>query len=1131
MRRTAVFALASAISMIAAAGDDRVEVCYAVADGASPGLDQGAGPDRLLRLRPNGTGLSLVGRTGSSWMEAISLNRAQNVLYAASRDTLGTIDTSTGEFLPIGRARTCESPNGTVFLNDFDALAWDIDNTTLWAVERDGVPSDVRTQTGEFLMQLDPSTGAPVGGTCIELTSSAPEITARTDVDALTFTPDGRALASVNSGSGRGNQLVEIDVSTGNVTPIAGTDVDDIEGLHFTESGVLLGTTGLSTNAPNSLLAINPATGVTAFIGDPGLLEVPLADGTVTSDIEGISCRLEPPTVIENPSIDVEKATNGVDADAPSGPALAVGDTVTWTYVVTNDGDVDLQDIVVTDNIEGEICVIPALAPGASDTCTATGIAVEGQYANEATASGTTEAGQLVEDSDPSHYIASIVDPGNPAIDIEKATNDQDADLPPGPELSVGDGVTWTYVVTNTGDVDLVNVNVTDNREGAICTIASLIVGASDTCTASSTAVEGQYANIASAIGSTSDGRDVTDTDPSHYVATVIVDPGNPAIDIEKATNGVDADVAPGPALNVGDAVTWTYVVTNTGDLLLVDLVVTDDLEGAICEIAQLAPGASAECSADGLAAEGQYSNVGSVTGDTEGGVTVTDSDPSNYTASVVVNPGDPAIDIEKATNGLDADMMPGPSLNVGDAVTWTYVVSNTGDVVLVDVVVTDDLEGEVCTIERLDPGASAECIASSTATEGQYSNVGSVTGDTEGGVTVTDSDPSNYIASVVVNPGDPAIDIEKATNGVDADAAPGPQLEPDDSVTWTYVVTNTGDVALLNVTVTDDLEGAVCEFARLEIGASETCELGGTATLGQYRNVATAIGTGESGGEVSDADPSHYNAAVIVGPGTPAIDLEKFTNGIDADEGPGPRLEIGARVQWTYIVTNTGNLDLTDVTIVDDVEGAVCVIAELPIGTQRQCNLSAFAIAGEYENNGSVTARATNGQTVTDTDPSHYIAAILSSGDPAIDIEKFTNGADADVPPGPLLEVGDDVVWTYVVRNTGQAVLVNIQVTDDLEGGVCVIPRLAPGEAFTCRLEGIVQLAPYANVGTAQGRDGRGTIVTDSDPSHYTTDVSISGPLPPGGGPISAPVNARWALISLMLLMMVVGQRALRRN
>ena len=36
------------------------------------------------------------------------------------------------------------------------------------------------------------------------------------------------------------------------------------------------------------------------------------------------------------------------------------------------------------------------------------------------------------------------------------------------------------------------------------------------------------------------------------------------------------------------------------------------------------------------------------------------------------------------------------------------------------------------------------------------------------------------------------------------------------------------------------------------------------------------------------------------------------------------------------------------------------------------------------------------------------------------IDIEKFTNGEDADDPTGPIIKVGDLVHWIYVNSNTG---------------------------------------------------------------------------------------------------------------
>ncbi|HPD17946.1 MAG TPA: hypothetical protein PLE19_23660 [Planctomycetota bacterium] len=110
-----------------------------------------------------------------------------------------------------------------------------------------------------------------------------------------------------------------------------------------------------------------------------------------------------------NPSLDIEKHTNGQDADVAPGPLIAVGAPVLWEYIVTNTGDVTLTNITVTDDVLGVIGVIPSLAPGASQTLSANGVAVGGQYANVGTAVGYPPVGDPVSDTDPSHYLGGGV--------------------------------------------------------------------------------------------------------------------------------------------------------------------------------------------------------------------------------------------------------------------------------------------------------------------------------------------------------------------------------------------------------------------------------------------------------------------------------------------------------------------------------------------------------------------------------------------------------------------------------------------------------------------------------------------------------------------------------------------------
>jgi hypothetical protein len=121
----------------------------------------------------------------------------------------------------------------------------------------------------------------------------------------------------------------------------------------------------------------------------------------------------------------------------------------------------------------------------------------------------------------------------------------------------------------------------------------------------------------------------------------------------------------------------------------------------------------------------------------------------------------------------------------------------------------------------------------------------------------------------------------------------------------------------------------------------------------------------------------------------------------------------------------------------------------------------------------------------------------------PDVEIEKDTNGEDADAAPGPTVLAGDDVEWTYVVTNTGDYPLVNVVVEDDQIGTVpCPKDSLSPRESMTCRVSGIAVVGAYGNLGTVEADVdsalGLGP-VSDSDPSHYVGVGAIEEPTEPG--------------------------------
>ncbi|MGH9118661.1 MAG: DUF7507 domain-containing protein [Acidimicrobiales bacterium] len=598
------------------------------------------------------------------------------------------------------------------------------------------------------------------------------------------------------------------------------------------------------------------------------------------------------------PSIDLEKDTNGVDADDPAeAPFIPVGEPITWTYLVTNTGNVTLSDIAVVDD-QGVAVTCPetTLAPGEDVVCTATGTAAAGPYANIGTVTGTPSTGGQVSDSDPSHYIGTA-----PGIAIEKTTNGEDADDAPGPFVPVGDPVVWAYTVSNTGNTALTGVAVTDS-EGVVvtCPQTTLAVGESMPCTARpGVAVAGQYENVGSVTGISPTGP-VQDSDPSHYFGSA------PAVEIVKTTNGEDAST-PAEAVNVqpGERVSWLYEITNTGNVPLLWTVTDDQLGVVACpRLLFIAPGRSIFCFASGIAEVGPYANIGTVVGTGPAGQVVTDSDPSHY-FGVLGN-----IDIEKFTNDFNAEQPPGPFLPPGSPVTWTYRVTNTGNSPLTDVIV-EDLNGVAVDCfgqDTLAVGASFDCEATGTAEPDQYTNISTATGTPPVGPDVRDEDPSHYFGAV------PGINLQKYTQGDDADLAPGPLIPVGDPVEWTYVVTNSGNLTVDDIVVIDDQGVAVdCPSTSLAPAESMDCTATGTSVEGQYANVGTVTGTAIDGEEVTDDDPSHYFGVVS------AIDIVKLANGQDANVPPGVTVPAGSNVTMTFIVTNPGNIPIKSVMVTDD--------------------------------------------------------------------------------------------------------------------------------------------------------------------------------------------------------------------
>jgi hypothetical protein len=270
-------------------------------------------------------------------------------------------------------------------------------------------------------------------------------------------------------------------------------------------------------------------------------------------------------------------------------------------------------------------------------------------------------------------------------------------------------------------------------------------------CRAIGTATAGQYRNEATVTGQPPGGPSFVASAESYYFGA------ESSMKLNKRSSGEFFDGA-GPFVLVNDPVTWTYMLTNTGNVTLTDIVIWDDNgtsddpadDFLVCEVGDLLPGLQSEvCAASGLAVAGRYRNVGVAYGTPPSGLPETTAeDASSYFGAA------PAVDLQKLTNDQLAVQPPGPGIIIGRPVTWHYVITNSGNITLTTLIVSDDngspADGSddvtVCERTDLGPGETTHCQLNGTAILGQYANIGRVVATPLLGDDVMASAASHYV-------------------------------------------------------------------------------------------------------------------------------------------------------------------------------------------------------------------------------------------------------------------------------------------------------------------------------------------------------------------------------------------------
>jgi uncharacterized repeat protein (TIGR01451 family) len=176
--------------------------------------------------------------------------------------------------------------------------------------------------------------------------------------------------------------------------------------------------------------------------------------------------------------------------------------------------------------------------------------------------------------------------------------------------------------------------------------------------------------------------------------------------------------------------------------------------------------------------------------------------------------------------------------------------VTNTGDVTRTNVVVTDPLTGGMLgTLASLAVGASKDFLTSYTIQQGDVNNDGNpaASGDIINTATAT-SDQAGPKTSSARTPIDyvPGLAISKTVTSV-VDSNGDHLTDSGDAIDYDVKVTNTGDVTLTNVVVTDPLTGGTLgTLASLAVGASKDCLTSYTIQQGDVNNDGNPAASGD---------------------------------------------------------------------------------------------------------------------------------------------------------------------------------------------------------------------------------------------------------------------------------------------
>ena len=518
--------------------------------------------------------------------------------------------------------------------------------------------------------------------------------------------------------------------------------------------------------------------------------------------------------------------------------------------------------------------------------------------------------------------------------------------------------IDYEFVIENTGKHALHNVTLTDDMLDGVSVVTidwdgstdpstsdgTLSAGEQVTATATYTITQadidaGSVTNEATTTGENESGTDeVSDTDDTTTTIT-----GSASISLVKDVDKTSVDMSQDDGSDGFRTLTYTFTVTNTGSLTLHDVALTDEMLGDSASIdwststvastgdGILAPGEVVFGKATYVVSQadidaGSVTNTAIVTGTDPNDEDVTDDDDAETDLS-----GSAAIELVKDVDKAVVDLTQDGGSESFRTLSYSFTVTNTGSLTLHDVILTDEMLGDTASIDWatdtddatgegiLSPGESVSGTASYILTQddiesGIVTNVATVTGTPSEGEDVSSTDD---VVTTITN-AEPAISLEKSVSNT------APVVG--EQVRWLFDVTNTGDLTLYNVTVSDpmvdnvdygDWDRTLAPGESKTVHADYIVDASDVNADGSLRNTATVTGEVDGGGEVP---PVEDESTVEIEVEThPHLTIAKS---VDKKELSGDSAVVGAELRYSFLITNDGDVTVSDVAIIDELEG-----------------------------------------------------------------------------------------------------------------------------------------------------------------------------------------------------------------